>query len=124
MKRLHRIDVSDQWCNRDLSTRVNKKRNGITILAATVNDPMRRRGKEAIAPGFHDVADVNKGAGEEEKGCSPCDEGELDTLKGGGKGFQGYCNFCNKWGHRKSECRSFTAALGKSGGKGEEKGNP
>ena len=59
MKRLDRIDVSDQWCNRDLSTGVNKKRNGITILAATVNDPMRRRGKEAIAPGFHDVADVN-----------------------------------------------------------------
>jgi len=50
VKRLDRIDVSDQWRNRDLSAGVNKKRDGITILAATVNDPMRRGGKEAITP--------------------------------------------------------------------------
>ena len=58
VKGLHRIDVSDQRRNRDLSAGVNKKRDGITILAATVNDPMRCGGKEAITPGFHDVADL------------------------------------------------------------------
>ena len=55
--------------------------------------------------------------------CPPCGDGELDTLKGIGKGgFQGYCNFCWKWGHRKSECRSYTTSLGKGGGKGDGKG--
>ena len=44
----------------------------------------------------HSSDDNSIGADEEE---------DLDTLKGGGKGaFQGYCNYCGKWGHRKSEC--------------------
>ena len=61
---------------------------------------------------------------EGEEQCSPCNEEELDTLKGSGKGyFAGNCNHCGKYGHRKSECRSLTASLkGGKEGKGEDKG--
>ena len=55
----------------------------------------------------------------DEEQCSPCGEGELDTLKGSGKGqFQEYCKYCGKCGHRKSECHSLTKAMGKGDGKG------
>ena len=58
--------------------------------------------------------------------CSPCMEEELNLMKGKGKGpFQGYCNHCGKWGHRKADCRALTASLkGKDGkAKGEGKGD-
>ena len=55
--------------------------------------------------------------------CPPC--GDLDTFKGGGKGgqFQGYCGFCNTRGHKKADCRKYTAHLqakGKAGKKGDD----
>ena len=52
--------------------------------------------------------------------CTPCDE-PLDTLKGGGKGgvFQGYCGYCNAWGHKRADCRKRMADMAK-GGKGKE----
>jgi hypothetical protein len=45
------------------------------------------------------------------------------AAKGGGETFQGICNHCHIWGHRKTECRKLTKELeakgkGKSGGKG------
>lgn len=40
--------------------------------------------------------------------------------KGKGKGFQGNCNYCGKWGHRASECRS--KGKGYFGNKGYDKG--
>jgi len=46
-------------------------------------------------------------------------------MKGGGKGqFQGYCGYCNAWGHKRSECRKKTYDMGKGGGdpKGSWKG--
>ena len=47
------------------------------------------------------------------------------AAKGGGAGteFQGVCNHCNIWGHRRSECRKLTAELGKKG-KAGGKGGP
>jgi hypothetical protein len=33
-----------------------------------------------------------------------------------GAEFQGACNHCGIWGHRRSECRKLTAELGKTGG--------
>ena len=78
-----------------------------------------------------DLAENGEQGADEPPGfeCPPC--GDLDTLKGGGKGgqFQGYCAFCNTWGHKKADCRKYTAhlqALGKGGKKGEDgkgKGN-
>ena len=65
--------------------------------------------------------------GEEPGPCMPCDE-PLDTLKGGGKGgvFQGYCGYCNAWGHKRADCRKRLADLAKGGkgkdGKGKEGG--
>jgi hypothetical protein len=49
--------------------------------------------------------------------------------KGEGAGaepFQGACNHCGIWGHRRSECRKLTAELGKAGPKGKAggKGGP
>ncbi len=44
--------------------------------------------------------------------------------KGGsaGAGFNGACNHCGIWGHRRSECRKLTAELGKKGGAKGDKG--
>ena len=64
------------------------------------------------------------GWGEDDYQCLPCGEGEqaLDTLKGGAKGgtFEGNCSFCGAYGHKRAECRKYTAylqSMGK-GGKG------
>jgi hypothetical protein len=51
------------------------------------------------------------------------------AAKGEGTGaeqFQGTCNHCGIWGHRRSECRKLTAELGKTGPKGKAggKGGP
>jgi hypothetical protein len=45
---------------------------------------------------------------------------------GGTEQFQGACNHCGIWGHRRSECRKLTAELGKAGPKGKAggKGGP
>ena len=61
--------------------------------------------------------------------CGACEEPEqgLDTFKGGVKGgggagavkFQGNCSFCNTWGHKRAECRKYTAYL-QSMGKGDK----
>ena len=61
---------------------------------------------------------------DEAEQCQNCNEDELDILKGAGNCcFSGYCNYCGRWGHRKSECRTLTAALGKGKGKVEAKGD-
>lgn len=73
-----------------------------------------------------DLAKDQKEATEEcgEYGCQPVEE--LGTLKGGGKGqpFQGDSSWCNGCGHKRSECRKFTAhkqAKGKSGKRGKRR---
>ena len=53
------------------------------------------------------------------------DAADLDTLKGAGKGtrFDGYCNHCWKWGHKRQDCRALTAELQTKGkSKSDEKG--
>jgi hypothetical protein len=46
-----------------------------------------------------------------------------DGGKGENKSFDGYCNYCWKYGHRKSECRMLDAEMAKKGkGKGKGKG--
>jgi hypothetical protein len=54
-------------------------------------------------------------------GASPAAPGKGDAE------FQGTCNHCGIWGHRRSECRKLTAELGKTGahkGKAGGKGGP
>jgi hypothetical protein len=56
-------------------------------------------------------------------------KGGGSPAKGEGAGatqFQGTCNHCGIWGHRRSECRKLTAELGKDGAKGKAggKGGP
>jgi hypothetical protein len=55
-------------------------------------------------------------------GASPAAKGE----GAGADQFQGTCNHCGIWGHRRSECRKLTAELGKAGPKGKAggKGGP
>ena len=61
----------------------------------------------------------------EEPGCHPCSEGDLDTLKGAGKGqFQGYCGYCNIWGHKRVDCRKRQADIAKYGKGADGKGKP
>jgi hypothetical protein len=61
-----------------------------------------------------------KGLGKGKPGASPA-----AAAKGGGTEFQGVCNHCKIWGHRKSECRKLTQEMGKAGkGKAGGKGNP
>ena len=45
------------------------------------------------------------------------------AAKGGGEQFQGVCNHCNTWGHKKQDCRELTAEIAKKGGpKGKDGG--
>jgi hypothetical protein len=65
------------------------------------------------------------GKGKPGKGAAP----HAATGKGDNAGadFQGACNHCGIWGHRRSECRKLTAELGKAGGpkgKAGGKGGP
>jgi hypothetical protein len=48
-----------------------------------------------------------------------------EHYKGGGKNggtFDGYCNYCSGYGHRKSQCKKLDADLAKGGGKGKKGG--
>ena len=98
-----------------------------------------RRGKddmdvdaaEAVEPETHYDGGDGTGGGRGEAG----EEGDLNTIKGAGKGqFQGYCGFCYGWGHKRADCRKRMAAdsgKGKGdgstgawkGGKGDQKGS-
>ena len=74
---------------------------------------------------------TNPDQSEEPLLCPPCEgqdvpAGDLYSMKGGSKGggrFEGYCGYCNIYGHKRADCRKLTAdkAAGKVG-KGEEKG--
>ena len=91
-------------------------------------DRQQASGKKKVEDDDLDDLDTQQ-AGEEAK--EPEDQGQddLDTIKGGGKGgFAGNCNYCGKYGHRKSECWTLTQALGKGKGaegkgKGKDSGN-
>ena len=85
-------------------------------------DRQQASGKKKVEDDDLDDLDTQQ-AGEE--GKEPEDQGQddLDTIKGGGKGgFAGNCNYCGKYGHRKSECWTLTQALGKGKGADGEKG--
>ena len=70
-------------------------------------------------PNAMDVDMAEKEETQENFECQPCDQ-ELDTLKGGGNQvFQGYCGYCNIWGHKRAFCKKRQADLAK-GGKGKE----
>ena len=66
--------------------------------------------------------DVAEKDAEKDYVCTPCtgqgaEDDQLNTMKGGGgKGasgapFQGKCGFCGAWGHKRSDCRKYTAHL-------------
>jgi hypothetical protein len=75
----------------------------------------------------------SKGGGQR-KGLGKGKSGKGGAPKGGASGaeqFQGACNHCGIWGHRKQDCRRFDADMakkgkggskGKAGGKGGPKG--
>jgi hypothetical protein len=71
-----------------------------------------------------------KGKGGFRKGLGkgkPGKGGPSPAAAGKGEGanaeqFQGACNHCGIWGHRRSECRKLTAELGKAGPKGKAGG--
>jgi hypothetical protein len=73
--------------------------------------------------GFGGKPSNNKGGG---KGAGGYTGGKgYDNYKGNGKGaqhFEGYCNYCSGWGHRKSQCKKLDADIGKGGGKNGSKG--
>ncbi len=65
---------------------------------------------------------LGKGKGGAGKGAAPS-----AAAKGGGEQFQGVCNHCNTWGHKKQDCRKLTAEIAKNGGpkgKAGGKGGP
>lgn len=77
----------------------------------------------------------NKSEDEDKTKCPPCNgsgsDQDLDTLKGNGSNvFQGYCGWCNRWGHKRADCRQRLASLnpgepgkgGKEQAKGADKG--
>ena len=68
-----------------------------------------------------DVAEETKDEPGDDPMCAPCD-GELDTLKGGARPFQGYCSHCWIWGHMKKDCRKLDAEMAKTRNKGQEGG--
>ena len=89
--------------------------------------PLRRgrqetgSGKKKSGPD-QDLDELDKG-NEEEEGNDEWKEKELDTLEGSGKGFNGTCNHCGKYGHKKSECWTLDQEMkGKGKGKGTYKG--
>ena len=59
MKRLNCIDITHQRRNKNIRARVNEERDRITVMVAAIDDTMWRGRKEAIAPDFHDVADID-----------------------------------------------------------------
>ena len=65
-----------------------------------------------------DVAEEDKGRGEDPV-CKAFEEGgDLATMKGGGTAkFQGHCDYCWIWGHKKADCHKLTRDLGKGDGK-------
>ena len=70
-----------------------------------------------------DLAEEAKAEPGDENDCIPCD-GDLDTLKGSSRPFQGYCSYCWTWGHMKKDCRKLDAAIAKGKGKdGGKKGD-
>ena len=70
-----------------------------------------------------DFAEEDKGQGEDPV-CKACEEGgDLTTMKGGGTAkFQGHCDYCWIWGHKKADCHKLTRDLGKGDGKDGGKG--
>ena len=54
--------------------------------------------------------------------CPPCAD-QLNTLKGQGKGFQGYCSFCWGWDHNRANSTKRLAPEGGKGGKSDGKGD-
>ena len=59
--------------------------------------------------GYGGKGDKGKGKGDQKGSKGDKGKGKGDKGKGKGEGgqFQGYCSYCEKWGHRKRECRSF-----------------
>ena len=57
----------------------------------------------------------------------PCADEYLNSIKGkgktGGSPFQGNCNFCGSWGHRKSECKKLDRFM-QGKGPGRDGGSP
>jgi len=70
-----------------------------------------------------DVAEEDKGQGEDPV-CKACEEGDdLATMKGGGTAkFQGHCDYCWIFGNKKADCHKLTRDLGKGDGKDGGKG--
>ena len=95
----------------------------------------QRRGKDDMDVDAAEAEEPNTLADQPGEGQDvPAEEGDLNSMKGSGKGqgqFQGYCGYCNLWGHKRADCRKKTADMAKGGGdqkgawkggKGEQKG--
>ncbi len=99
---------------------------GMTWALAGAADP----GEWGLAESLQHSIYAMKGKGGFRKGLGkgkPGKGGPSPAAAGKGEGanaeqFQGACNHCGIWGHRRSECRKLTAELGKAGPKGKAGG--
>ena len=66
-----------------------------------------------------EVHAMSYGDAEDEETCEHDEDGDLNTVGKGTSRFEGYCNYCGKYGHKLADCFTKTADLkGKGKGKG------
>lgn len=69
-----------------------------------------------------DVHAVGYGDAENEEACAHDEDGDLNAVGKGGSRFEGYCNYCGKYGHKLADCFTKTADLKGKGKGGDQKG--
>ena len=92
--------------------------------------PIRKEREEAGKPskgknGEANSLDDKEELGKEDESFDHNDDHDLNIMKGAGKGgFQGHCNYCWKYGHKKADCRELSSKIQQNKGtaKGEDKG--
>ncbi len=82
------------------------------------------QGDWAQAETFQNAINALKGVGKGgyRKGLGKGKSGGKPAAAAGGAGFQGNCNHCGMWGHRRSECRRLDKDLAEKGGAKGDKG--
>jgi hypothetical protein len=101
---------------------------GLAWALANAVDQQDWAQAELLQGAIYAVKGGGKGGGRKGLGKGSPKGGQKGTGKPDGKvEFNGACNHCGIWGHRRSECRKLTAELGKAGGpkgKAGGKGGP